>query len=264
MTSKQSLQPTENSTTISNSSNGNRGESRMSASRKIAITVGVLYLTANFIAGPLGLLFTEPSLNAPDYLVQVSANENQVLVGALFVLIMAVADAGIAIAVYPVLRKRNASIAIGYVGARLVESVIFILDVISLLMLLTLSHEFVQAGAPDTSYFQTAGELLQSVRDWGGHVVLDVAVFPLSALIFYYVLYQSKLIPRWLSGWGLITAIMYWAASLLVMFALITPLSTIHIVLQAPLGLQEVALAVWLIVKGFNPSALASESERKI
>jgi len=232
----------------------------MNTNRKIAIIVGVLYLTANIIAGPLGLAFTEPILNAPDYLIKVSANENQVLIGALFVLIMAVADAGIAITVYPVLRKRNASIAIGYVGARLVESVIFILDVISLLLLLTLSQGFVRAGAPDASYFQTAGELLQAVRDWGGHVVLDVAVFPLGALIFYYLLYQSKLIPRWLSGWGLIAAISYWAASLLVMFALITPLSTIHIVLQAPLGLQEVVLAVWLIVKGFNPSAIVPES----
>jgi hypothetical protein len=93
-------------------------------------------------------------------------------------------------------------------------------------------------------------------------VVLDVAVFPLGALIFYYLLYQSKLIPRWLSGWGLIGAILYWAASLLVMFALISPFSTIHVVLQAPLGVQEIVLAVWLIVKGFNPSAIASGSAK--
>jgi hypothetical protein len=240
----------------------NKKEKKMSTNRKIAIVVGVFYLTANIIAGPLGLLFTEPILNDPDYLVQVSANENQVLLGALFVLIMAVADAGIAITVYPVLKKRNASIAIGYFGARIVESVIFILDVISLLILLTLSREFVKAGAPAASYFHTLGELLRSVRDWGGHVVLDVAVFPLGALIFYYLLNRSKLIPRWLSGWGLVGAILYWAASLFVMFALITPLSTIHIVLQAPLGLQEVVFAVWLIVKGFNPSAAASESAK--
>ena len=234
----------------------------MSANRKIAITVGVLYLAVNIIAGPLGLLFTEPSLNAPDYLVKLSANKNQVLVGVLFLLVMAVADAGIGIMVYPVLKKRNASAAIGYFGARLVESVIFILDALSLLLLLTLSQEFVQAGAPDASYFQTAGLVLRSVRDWAGHVILDVAVFPIATLVFYYILYQSKLIPRWVSGWGLVGAVLYWAASLLVMFALITPLSTIHVVLQAPLGLQEVALAVWLIVKGFNPSALTSGSAK--
>jgi hypothetical protein len=260
MTGKQSLPLTEQSTTIRNCSNKYKGESKMNTSRKIAITVGVLYLTANFIAGPLGLLFTEPTLNAPDYLVQVSANETQMLIGALLVLVMAVADAGIGIVVYPVLKKRNASIAIGYFGARIVESLIFVITAISLLLLLTLSHGFVQAGAPDNSHFQTLGEMLLAVRDWAGHVVLDVAVFPLGALLFYYVLYQSRLVPRWLSGWGLVGAILSGAAGLLVMFSLITPLSTIQVVLQAPVGLQEIALALWLIIKGFNPSAIASGS----
>lgn len=226
----------------------------MDIHRKIAIIVGVFYLTANIIAGPLGLAFTEPILNAPDYLVQISANENKMLIGALFVLIMAVVDAGIGFALYPVLRKHNVGIAIGYVGARIVEGVIFIIVAISLLLLVTLSHEFVQAGAPDASYFQTLGELLRAVRDWGGHVVLDVAVFPLGALILNYLLYKSNLVPRWLSIWGLIGAILYWVPSLLVMFTLIIPLSTIHVGLQAPLGLQEMGFALWLIVKGFNPS----------
>jgi hypothetical protein len=235
----------------------------MNTSRKIAIIVGALYLTVNVMAGPLGIALTESTLSAPDYLVQVSAHKTQMLIGALLVLVMAVADAGIGIVVYPVLRRRNASIAIGYFGARIVESLILIISTISLLLLLTLSQEFVQAGAPDASYFQTLGELLLAVRDWAGHVVLDVAVFPLGALIFYYLLYQSKLVPRWLSGWGLVAAILSWAASLLVMFSLITPLSTIHVVLQAPVGLQEIALALWLIVKGFSPSAIATEPARE-
>jgi hypothetical protein len=235
-------------------------EKKMNTYRKIAIIVGALYLTVNVVAGPLGIALTESTLAAPDYLAQVSANETQILIGALLVLVMAVADAGIGSVVYPVLKKRNVSIAIGYFGARIVESMIFVISAISLLLLLTLSREFIQAGAPNASYFQTLGELLLAARDWAGHVVLDVAVFPLGAMLFYYVLYQSKLVPRWLSGWGLVGAVLYWAASLLVMFALIIPLSTIHIVLQAPLGLQEIALAVWLIVKGFNPSAVAVET----
>lgn len=232
----------------------------MNTYRKIAIIVGALYLTVNVVAGPLGIALTESTLAAPDYLVQVSANEIQILIGALLVLVMAVADAGIGIVVYPVLKKRNVSIAIGYFGARIVESMIFVISAVSLLLLLTLSREFIQAGAPNVSYFQTLGELLLAARDWAGHVILDVAVFPLGALLFYYVLYQSKLVPRWLSGWGLVGAVLYWAASLLVMFALITPLSTIHIILQAPLGLQEIALALWLIFKGFTPTATTSEA----
>jgi hypothetical protein len=222
--------------------------------KRIAITVGVFYLIVNVIVGPLSLSLTEPILNAPDYLVRVSESESRILIGTLLVLVMAIADSGIAVAVYPVLKKHNINMAIGYVCARLVESVIFILGVISLLTLLTLSHKYVEADAPDASYFQRTGELLLAARDWGGHVVLDVAVFPVGALIFYSVLYRSRLVPRWLSGWGLIAAILGWLVSLFVMFALIVPLSTIHVAFQAPLGLQEIALAVWLIVKGFSPS----------
>ena len=226
----------------------------MNTGKKIAIMVGVFYI-AGTVAGILSLVFTEPALNAPDYLMTISENSNQVVIGALLELLMGIAVAGIACTVYPVLRKYHPSIAIGYVGARFVEFVICIVGVISLLTLLTLSRGFVQAGTQDASSFHTLGELLLATRDWGGHGILDVAVFPLGALIFSYALYQSKLIPRWLSGWGFITAILYWIPGMLVMFALISPLSTHMIVLQAPLGLQEMVMAVWLIVKGFNASA---------
>ena len=253
MTTKDSLQPKEKSTSISNSSNKNKGESKMNTHRKTAIMVGVFYIAAT-VAGMLSLPFTEPTLNAPDYLINVSANQNQVLIGALFVLVMAVAVAGIAITVYPVLRKHNESIAIGYVGARIVEGVIDIISVVNLLALVKLSQEFVKAGSPDASSFQTLGESLRVVQGWGVHVVLDVAVFPLGALIFNYLLYQSKLVPRWLSGWGLIGAPLWWAAGLLVMFGH-DPFSTIPVLLNLPIGVQEMVLAVWLIVKGFNSSA---------
>jgi len=230
----------------------------MNTYKKNAIFVGVFYIAAT-AAGILGVVFG-PNLDDPDYLINISANENQVIIGSLFVLMMAVAVSGVAIAVYPVLKKHNESIAIGYVGARLVEGIIFIVTVISWLLLLTLSQEYVKAGAPDASYFQTSGELLLAVGDWAGHVVLDVAVFPLGALIFYGLLYQSKLVPRWISGWGLIAAILYWAAGFLIMFALVIPMSTMAVVLNLPLALQEMVLAVWLIVKGFNSSAIASGS----
>jgi hypothetical protein len=231
----------------------------MNIYKKSARMVGVFYIAAT-VAGILSISLTQSTLDASDYLVKVSANENQMRIGALFELIMAVAVVGIAITVYPVLRKYNGSIAIGYVCARLVEGVLFIVGTLSLLTLLTLSQEFVDAGTPDASYFHTVGELLLGVRDWGGHVVLDVAVFPLGALIFYGLLYRTRLIPRWLSGVGVVGAILYWSASLFVLFDAIEPLSTPHILLQAPLGLQEMVFAIWLIVKGFNAPAIAAEA----
>jgi len=96
------------------------------------------------------------------------------------------------------------------------------------------------------------------VPDWAGNGILDVAIFPLGAVILYTVFYRVGLVPRWLSVWGLVGAVLCWGAGFQVMFDLITPLESVHIMLQAPLGLQEVVLAIWLMAKGFNASALAS------
>jgi hypothetical protein len=231
--------------------------------RRAGILVGLLFIIGT-VAGMISLgVFIDPILGAPNFLTCISANETKVVMGALLELVMGIALVGMALAVYPVLKKFSAPVAIGYFGIRLVEFVIVIIGAISLLTLLTLSREFSGAGAPQASYFQTAGNLLLAVRGWGGHAVLDVAVFPLGALILNYVFYRARLTPRWLSAWGLAGAALYWTAGLLVMFGRIVPLATMHIALQAPLGVQEMVLAVWLIVRGFHPSANRVQEGRK-
>jgi len=231
----------------------------MNSNRKTAITVGVLFIIATG-AYMLGEILIGSILNAPDYLSNVSANENQVKIGALFVLIDCVAVVGIGVMMFPILRKHNEPIALGYVGFRIVECAIFIVSVIGTLSLLPLSQEFVKAGAPDASYFQALGTSLLAVREWAIFVGLRIA-FSLGALMFYYLLYQSKLIPRFLSVWGLIGATLILAAGLLDMFGL-SPSSTITTFLDLPIWVQEMVLAVWLIVKGFNSSAIASGSAK--
>ena len=193
----------------------------MNSYRKTAIIVGVLFIIATVVP-LLSFPFTR-HIDAPDYLINVSANATQVIIGALFELIMAVAVAGIAITIYPVLKKHNAALALGYVGTRILEGVLFIVSVISLLLLVTLSQEFVKAGNPDASYFQTLGTLLLAARDWAGHVINDTIAFGLSTLIFYYLLYKSKLIPRWLSVLGLIGGALWLATTPLRMFGLFPP-----------------------------------------
>jgi hypothetical protein len=230
----------------------------MDSNRKTATIVGALFIIAT-VAGILGLVFEEPILDDPNYLISVSENETRVIIGALFVLIMAVAVAGIGTVMYPILRKHNEAFAIGYVGARILEAVIDIVAVFSWLLLSILSQEYAKAGAPHAPYFQTLGRLLLAAGDWANHVILDVAVFPVGALIFYYLLYRSELIPRWLSVWGLIGAPLWLAGGLLAMFGH-DPMSTIPILLNLPIGVNEMVLAVWLIVKGFHPSALVAES----
>ena len=88
---------------------------------------------------------------------------------------------------------------------------------------------------------------------------IAVLAFGLGALMYYWVFYQSRLVPRWLSAWGLV-AIASLMVSALFMFRLIEPMSTTQVVLALPIFLQEMVLAVWLIAKGFNRAAIAPES----
>ena len=161
--------------------------------------------------------------------------KTRVIIGALFVFIAAAASAGIAISLYPILKKYNQGLALGAVGFRIIEGMLGIVGVICLLLLTTLSQEFVKAGAPDSSYFQTSGVLIVAVRDWMGNVA-GLLAFGLGALMYYYIFFQTKLVPRWLSGWGLIGIILIIVTSMLVMFRVIGPMSTTQIVLAVPIG----------------------------
>ena len=231
----------------------------MNSNRKTAIIVGVLFIIAT-VAGALSGVFSGPILDAPDNLINVSANENQIIIAALLMLIMGFAVAGIGIMMYPIFKKHNEALALGYVGFRIIEGVLFIVYVVSLIPLLTLSQEFVKAGAPDASYFQTLGTLLQEESYWAYH--MGTISFGLAAPMFYYLLYKSKLIPRFLSVWGLIGVLPWLAVSLLIMFGSVT--ESLEIFFYLPIAVNEMVLAVWLIVKGFNPSAITSESVKQI
>jgi len=226
----------------------------MNSNRKTARIVGVLFITAT--VAPILTFFFLGSLVAPDYLVNVSVNENQVLIGMLLELIWALAVVGIPVMLFPILKKHNEGLALGFLGFRFIEAVSTIVHSIILLSLLTLSQEFVIAGAPDASYYLTLGTLLLAARDWA-FMIGSGLVWSLSALILNYILYQSKLIPRWLSGWGLVGATLSFAVYLLQFFSI-----NLTDFLFAPIAVQEMVFAVWLIVKGFNSSAIASESTK--
>ena len=224
--------------------------------RKTAIIVGVLFIIATvapIISGVfLGPLSDISGGDDSDYLAETSENEKQVIIGAIFYIIMAVAVASIAIVIYPILKKHNESLALGYVGARIAEGLLFIVNLITILTLLTLSQEFVKAGSTDVSYFQTLGDLLLAAGDWAYMLGFGLA-FTISALILNYVLYRSKLVPRWLSVWGFIGAV------LIFIYYLLQPFSINLVeILFLPIAVQEMVFAIWLIVKGFDSSAIGS------
>lgn len=222
--------------------------------RRTAIIVGVLFITAT-AAYSIGIALIDPLVDSPDYLTEIAENENQVKIGSLFVLIDAVAVVGIAVMIFPVLRRANESLALWYVGARITESILFIIFVFSVLMLSTLSQDSANAGAMDSAHLQTSGDLLIAVGGWVD-VLNYTAVFALGALFLYYLLYQSKLVPRFLSVWGFVGGVLCIVAGLSVLFG--ADSSSIGvIVLYLPIAVNEMVLAIWLIAKGFNLSEAA-------
>jgi hypothetical protein len=232
----------------------------MNTNRKTAIVVGVLYIIGT-VAGILSVVLYGPILNNPDYLSKVSANENQIVLGALFVLTMGLALAMVPVMLFPIFRKINEVLAVGYVVFRgALETVTYIALVITQLFLIIVSQEYIAAGAPDDSYFQTLGALLQKGQDSISTIL--IIVFSLGALMLYYLFYRSNLIPRWISVWGFIAITMHLATGFLIIFHLMSPFSTINMIVNFPIFLQEMVMAVWLIVKGFNPSAIASLSAK--
>jgi hypothetical protein len=221
--------------------------------RTTARVVGSLFIVAT-VAGVVAAMF-ERSLGAGDYLVQVSPEENSVATGVLLVLVMAAAVIAISIVLYPVLRRFSERLAMGYVVARTIEGVTFVVSTLAALALVTLSREFVATGTPEAASYRAVGDTLVGARDWVD-AALGVVAFSLSALMLNYVLFRTRLVPRWLSTWGLAGAALYLAAGVMVLYGL-EPFSATQNVLNAPMFLQEMVFAVWLIAKGFNVPATA-------
>lgn len=218
----------------------------MNSNRKRTSIAGVLYIIGT-IAGVLSI---STAIDAPDYLLRASADASQVLLCALFQFIMTIAYVGFAISLYTILKKHMEILALGFLSFRIIAAVLNIIGFISLLLLLSLSQQYVKSGMPDTSYFQILGDLLRSGRDFVNHVAMIMAT-SVGGLMFYLLLYKTKLIPRWMSLWGLSGTIFTVFASLLIMFDKIEILTSTYLVLNLPLILLEMILAIWFIAKGF-------------
>lgn len=222
--------------------------------RKIAVITGVIFIIATVAVLVAGAL--TPVLTGTDYLTRFSAHTNQVAAAALLYLVAAFASAGIAIAMYPVMKGSNVGLALGSVVFRALEAAFYMVEVVSLLSLLTLSQQFTIAGAADRTLLQVLGNSLVSIREHAALVA--VFAFCLGAFMYYYLFFQSRLIPQWLSGFGIVAIILMMVACVLALFS--DNFITSYVPLAVPIAVQEMVLAVWLIVKGFNLSVSASRS----
>ncbi len=224
--------------------------------RSIARITGALFIIATVTV--LASTAFLGSASSENYLTRMADNQGQVATGALLRFIAAFASAAIAISLYPVLRRYRQGLALGAVGFRVIEATFYTLGAVSVLLLLTLSQEFVKTGAGDPAYFSQSGTLLKALDDWAG--LAAVFAFYVGGLLYYRVFYQTRLVPRWLSAWGIGAVILGAVAALLILFGAAETMSTTQIVLNIPIGLQEMVLAVWLIAKGFNPAVPASRT----
>jgi len=221
-----------------------RSEAR-SAHRKTAIIVGLLFIIGD-IAGVLSYVVTGGLLEGPNALSKIAASQNQLVLGALLVLVMGVALAMVPVVMFPVFKKYNEVLALGCVVFRgALETVAYMASAGAWLLLVELSREHAQAASPGDPHFHTLGALLAGPTT----AYLVAIVFSLGSLMFYYLFYQSRLVPRWLSVWGLAGTVLYLASPLLAM------LGHGFGLLMAPLAVAEIVLAIWLIARGLDSPA---------
>lgn len=229
-------------------------------SKKSALIVGILFILAA-VTSIIGLILYNPILNSPDYLINASEYANQVILGAVMELFLVVSVIGTATTMFPILRKYNETVALWHVCFRFLEAIIITVGVISILSLVTLSREFVNVGATDSLFFQASGISLKALHDWtfllGPNFMLGI-----NTSMYSYILYKSELVPKFISILGMTGSILIFLCALLVMFGVIEQISVWGAIFAIPIAANEMILAVWLIVKGFNESTLATISKK--
>ncbi|HTW07394.1 MAG TPA: DUF4386 domain-containing protein [Acidimicrobiales bacterium] len=219
-----------------------------------ARAAGSLFIIAT-VASLVTTGLLNPIFNGSGYLLKVAAHPEQIAAGAFFQVVAAFASSGIALALYPVVRRHGEALAIGSVGFRLLEGGLYLVAAVGALLLLRLGQS-TTPGSVVPSYVGTSGALLRSL--WDDANLVGALAFYLGASMYYYVFFRSRLVPRWLSGWGLAGTTLGALAGLLVLFRVTGYMSTAQVILNLPIGVNEMALAIWLLVRGFDPSMAAS------
>ncbi len=217
--------------------------------RKTAALVGALFIIAT-VTAITAMVLLGTAFEEPDFLVDLSEIENTVVVAVLLELVLAASLVGIGALMFPVFKRHGEGLALGYAGIRLTEAIFIIIASVCLLAMLTMGGEYA-SGDLDATGIEAMGALLMGLREWA-FVIGTLVFLGLGALTLNYLFYVSRLIPRWLSVWGLIGG-----AGVLVygVFALfghdISSFSAVSL-MAAPIAVEEMVFASYLIIKGFN------------
>ena len=233
----------------------------MNTYRKNAVMAGVLYFLGT-VFGVLGgvvggevlssFSFGKPLVGV-DLLGIVAANSSQITGGSFLYLMMGVSLMAMTVFLYPIFRKDSEELAMGMVLFRgALEGIYYFLSTLGFLALVLLGNEYIIAGA-DSAALQSMGNVLYWFQ--GRLAPTGTLLFLIGAVCLYISFYRTRLIPRWLSVWGFIGVVLFMASALLKFFNMD---SGIGFYLEMVLAPQEIVMAVWLIVKGFNRSAIAA------
>jgi len=218
--------------------------------KRTATTVGILFIIAT-MAGVISVALIGSILDPQGILDNVAADDTSVVLAVLFDLVLAGAVIAIPVVMFPVLKQQSDA-------ARIVEGMVIVLGAIVLLTLVTVSRESADVVDGATE-FGSIGAALLAARDWTDLIGTQL-VFGVTALILNLSMFRSLLLPRFISIWGLIGAALAIVSTLSIMLLDLDPFSTTSIVLLLPIAVQEMVMAIWFIVKGFNLAEFAEES----
>jgi hypothetical protein len=226
----------------------------------IARVTGVLFLITFITSIPPALFLYGPVVDDPRYIVAGAGADNGASLGAFLELLLIIANIGTAVVLYPVVKRVNEILALGFVAARVVECVFIAVGILSVLTLVTLRQE--AAAGADAGSLVAVGQSLVALHDWtfllGPGFVVGIG----NGLILGYLMYISRLVPRAMAVLGLIAGPVLLARFVAILFGVFEPGSVLGSLMVAPEFLWELTLGIWLTVRGFNPSVIASEKFR--
>jgi len=229
--------------------------------RKTAAIVGALFIIATVASLASGVMLGSV-LEGPDYLLNLPENENNVIMAVIFELTLAISVVGIGALMFPILRKHVEGLGMAYAGIRLVEATFIVVSTVCLLGMLSMGQDFV-SGSLNESGSESIGALLMAVREWS--LLFGTLIFlSLGGLALNYILYRSRLVPRWLSAWGLIGDVGILIYGTMGLFGTDTASFDATALLAAPIAVQEMVFASWLIIKGFDAPTNATGEVKMI
>jgi hypothetical protein len=213
------------------------------------LPLGVLFFITH-VTSIAAIVLYQPVLNGPGYFLGNGAANSRILLGGLLELILAAAVVGTAVTLYPVVRRHNPALAMGYVGLRTLEAGIIVTGIVSLLAVVTLQHD-VPGTAANAAALTTAGEALVAAHNWT-FIIGPGLVCGLNTLVMAYALYRSKLVARFIAVLGLIGGPLIFAANVASIFGV--PRDDLGVCV-VPVFAWELCLAIFLITKGFRSTA---------